>query len=367
MVRPHAQCVDDLMPIGEFSERSGLSQKRLRAYAAAGLLVPAAVDSDTGYRYYAPGQLRDARAIDALRRADVPLSEIATVLCDPSSFDHQHWQWQLDSQAAARHAGLEEALQLLAEGNERAQPMEGHPMTTLTIAARTETGPVRASNQDAIISTEHLVGVADGMGGAAGGDVASSLAAAVVQAGFEGHSGSELAAVTRSANAAIFERAVADPALVGMGTTLCCAGLIADGTVAVVNVGDSRAYLLRQEQLRKITDDHTVTAELTRQGQLNEDEAAQHPHRHVLTRVLGVGPTVVPDTAVIEPADGDLLMLCTDGLTNELSHDEISKLMIRGGTPSIIADRLVDRALKAGGRDNITVLVARLTRRSPAQ
>src|SRR5437763_10318820 len=104
MVSPHARCVDDLMPIGEFSERSGLSQKRLRTYAAAGLLVPAAVDSDTGYRYYAPGQLRDARLIDALRRADVPLSDIAKVLHDPTGLDQQHWQRQLDSQSAARQA-----------------------------------------------------------------------------------------------------------------------------------------------------------------------------------------------------------------------------------------------------------------------
>src|SRR5438309_7916537 len=152
MVSPHARCVVDLMPIGEFSERSGLSQKRLRTYAAAGLLVPAAVDSDTGYRYYGPGQLRDARLIDALRRADIPLSHIATALRDPMGLDQQHWQRQLDSRSAARQEGLDEALRLIAEASESPQPMEESSMTTLTIAARTETGSVRETNQDAVIA-----------------------------------------------------------------------------------------------------------------------------------------------------------------------------------------------------------------------
>jgi protein phosphatase len=355
------------MPIGEFSERSGLSQKRLRTYAAAGLLVPAAVDSDTGYRYYGPGQLRDARLIDALRRADVPLSDIATALRDPTALDQQHWQRQLDSRSAARQAGLDEALRLIAEAGESPQRMEGSSMTTLTIAARTETGSVRESNQDAVIAGERIVGVADGMGGAAGGDIASSLAAAVLEAGFDGSAASELAAITRAANSAIFDRAAADSTLTGMGTTLCCAGVVADGTVVVVNVGDSRAYLLRDGDLRQITSDHTVTAEMLRRGQLDEAEAAQHPHRRVLTRVLGGGPTVEADTVTLDAADGDLLMLCTDGLSNALSNEEIAQLMTSGGTPSEITERLVDHALAADGQDNVTVVVGRLTHRSPAE
>src|SRR5687768_136762 len=105
--------VGDLMPIGEFSERSGLSQKRLRSYAAAGLLVPAAIDSDTGYRYYAHAQLKDARLIDALRKAEVPLSDIAEILLEPRAFDFGHRLRQLESDSAARRAGLEAALQLI--------------------------------------------------------------------------------------------------------------------------------------------------------------------------------------------------------------------------------------------------------------
>lgn len=240
-------------------------------------------------------------------------------------------------------------------------------MTTLAVAARTETGPVRESNQDAVIIGDRLAGVADGMGGARAGNVASSLARAVLEAGFEGNDASELAAITRAANAAIFDRAAADPALAGMGTTLCCAGLVADGVLVIVNVGDSRAYVLRERDLRQITDDHTVTAEMVRRGHLAASEAADHPHRHVLTRVLGGGPTIEADTSTVDISAGDLLMLCTDGLSNELTNEEIAELMAGGGALAEIADRLVDRALATGGRDNVSVVVARLTAGSPPQ
>jgi protein phosphatase len=349
------------MPIGEFADRSGLSQKRLRTYAAAGLLVPAAVDSDSGYRYYAPGQLRDARVIDALRRADVPLSEIAKALDDPTTFDVGRWRLQLEAESAARRAGLQDAIELMAMSGEVTKDMTSGSMTTFSIAGRTETGPVRATNQDAVITSDRLAGVADGMGGARGGEVASALAATIVEAGFVGRSGSELDAVVRSANAAIFERGRTDSKLAGMGTTLCCAGLVDDATVVVVNVGDSRAYLLRGEELRQVTEDHTVTAELLRQGHLPASEAAQHPYRHVLTRVLGGGPTVDVDLATIDLVEGDLLLLCTDGLSNQLDDDQIAQLMAAGGSASEIADRLLDAALAAGASDNVSAVVAHLS------
>jgi protein phosphatase len=189
----------------------------------------------------------------------------------------------------------------------------------------------------------------------------------VLEAGFEGSAASELGAVARAANAAVFNRAAADPALVGMCTTVCCAGLVGPADLVVVNVGDSRAYVLHEGDLRQITDDHTVTAELVRRGALDASAAAQHPHRHVLTRVLGGGPAVDADTVIIGIADGDVVMLCTDGLTKELSNEELEDLMIRGGSPSDIANRLVDRALAAGSDDNVTVVVARVAHRSPAR
>lgn len=349
------------MPIGAFSEQSGLSPKRLRTYAAAGLLVPAAVDPDTGYRYYAPDQLREARVIDALRRAEVPLAAIAETLRHPEGFDVRQWQRELDAQSVARRAGLEEATRLLASATRGRRRTENHEMPTLIAAARTETGRLRPTNQDAVLAGVRLAGVADGMGGAPGGEIASSLAAAVVSTGFDGAGVSELAAVARAANAAIFDRATTDSTLAGMGTTLCCAGLVADSTLVVVNVGDSRAYLLRDGALRQLTEDHTVTADLVRGGQIEESQATLHPHRHVLTRVLGAGPTVVADTTTIDLSEGDHVMVCTDGLTKLLTNDRIEQLMVGGGTPSEIVDRLVDSALGAGSDDDVTVVVARLT------
>src|SRR4051794_26318272 len=187
------------MPIGEFSERSGLSQKRLRAYAAAGLLAPAAVDSDTGYRYYAPGQLREARVIDALRRADVPLADIGAHLRDPSSERFEEWERQVEVDKTERHDALRQARELLDvdvppiatsaandAGKERAMD--------LSTTTRTNIGRVRTTNEDRAVGLDRLVALADGMGGLPGGETASSLTIAIVEAAFSGRSLDELEA-----------------------------------------------------------------------------------------------------------------------------------------------------------------------------
>jgi protein phosphatase len=346
------------MPIGEFASRSGLSPKRLRTYATAGLLVPAAVDSDTGYRYYAPGQLHDAAVIDALRRADVPLSAIGDLLHGRTSFDFQRWTDELEHRSTARRAALEQARELLACAAD--PPLMEAPMpTTLTPASsRTERGRDRTHNQDVAFASDLLVGVADGMGGGPRGDLAASTAAAVVTAGFTGEAASELRAVVRAANAAVFERAASDTRLGGMGTTLCCAGLVSDGSVVVANVGDSRAYLVRDGDLRRITRDHTITAELVRSGQVPEQDAADHPLRHVLTRVLGAGPSLDVDLVTLDVYAGDVLVLCTDGLSGVLGDEAIAAAVATEGPPSAIADHLVTLAIDRGSTDDVTVVVA---------
>lgn len=175
--------MDALMPIGEFAERSGLSPKRLRSYAAAGVLVPAAVDSGSGYRYYAPGQLRDALVIDALRDAGVPLADIKSLLGDPSLEVLDAWARQVEADAVQRVEALQLARRLLAVDDER------ETMTTMAKAARTDIGCVRETNEDAVLCLDHLVAVADGMGGAPGGEIASALAVALLEASFTGSSG----------------------------------------------------------------------------------------------------------------------------------------------------------------------------------
>ena len=363
--------VDTLMPIGEFSERSGLSPRRLRSYAAAGLLVPAAVDSSSGYRYYSPGQLRSAQVIDALRNAGICLADIAVLLRDPSPARLDRWAVQLEADAAKRQEALRLTRDLLRANSgpvhadaDHTGPDHPRRETTMNLrsSARTDTGQVRETNQDAMVCLDRLVAVADGMGGSPRGDRASSLAVAIVAAAFTGQSLDELGAALRAANTAIFERAAEGEGLEGMGTTLCAAGLTHDGRLVVANVGDSRAYLVRGGALQQLTEDHSVTAAMVRRGELTEEDAPHHPHHSVLTRAVGVGPTVDVDTFV-QPVDpGDRVLLCTDGLFNEVPAEQTLVVMGTAEDPSDVVDALVERALSNGGHDNVTVIVSEVCR-----
>jgi len=357
------RCVDELMPIGEFSERSGLSAKRLRTYAAGGLLVPAAVDSASGYRYYSPGQLLDARLVDTLRAAGMPLADVAAFLRNPSREQLDLWARQVRVDATQRREALERARRLLAiearsprEADD--EPLGGMAMTRLSTGSRVDIGRVRDSNEDAVVGTDRLAVVADGIGGHPGGELASATAVALVRAGFTGRSVDELQASARAANRAIWDEAARRSELEGMGTTICAAGLTDDGAVAILNVGDSRAYVFRDGSLTQLTDDHTVTADLVRRGDLSEAEAVDHPNRNVLTRALGIGPEIVLDTAAYPAAEGDWLVICTDGLHREVADEKIASLMVAAGDVQAAADGLVGLALSGGGRDNVAVVVA---------
>jgi len=357
--------VDDLMAIGEFSERSGLSAKRLRTYAAEGLLAPAAVDPASGYRYYSPGQLADARVIDALRQAGVPLADIRAFMREPSRERLDAWAKQLQTDANHRQGALTLAGHLLAANEDPSFPTANPDskeelMTTLRTAGRTDIGHLRENNEDAIVSSDRLALVADGMGGHPGGEIAANAAAGVVPAVFKGRSVDELEAAVRAANWAIRDRAVAQPGLEGMGTTVCAAGLLTDGHLALVNVGDSRAYLWHEGALTQLTQDHSVTAELIQRGEIREEEAPQHPHYGVLTRALGVGTDIEIDRRTVALEKGDRIVVCSDGLFNELSGEEIASAMAGGGDAAAIVDNLIDRALGQGGRDNVSVVIAEI-------
>lgn len=355
------------MPIGEFSQRSGLSPRRLRSYAASGFLVPAAVDATSGYRYYSPGQLRDARVIDLLREAGMSLADIGLLLRNPSEEVLSRWARQVELEAARRQQALDIARDLLAIAGEpsrvnSAEYERTEHMMTLATAARTDIGQVRDRNEDAMVSLDRLAAVADGMGGAPGGDVASAIAVALVESAFTGRSLDELEAAVRAANKTIWDRAVASPDLEGMGTTVCALGLTRDERLGVVNVGDSRAYLWRDGSLQQLTQDHSVTAELVRRGELTDRDAADHPYRCVLTRALGVGPTVEIDGATHALVIGDRLVVCTDGLFNEVPDEAIAEVLATTDDVRTAADALVERALSNGGRDNVSVVVAEVRR-----
>ena len=347
--------VDDLMAIGEFSDRSGLSAKRLRTYAAEGLLAPAAVDPGSGYRYYSPGQLADARVIDALRKAGVPLADIRAFMRLPSEERLDAWARQLHADANHRQGALALARRLLTEKEDPSSPTASPDfkerfMTTLRTAGRTEIGQLREKNEDVIVSSDRLALVADGMGGHPGGEIAANVAAGVISAVFMGQSDDQLEAAVRAANWAIRDRAVAQSGLEGMGTTICAAGLLVSGQLALVHVGDSRAYLWHEGALRQLTKDHSVTAELIDRGELREEEAAQHPYHGVLTRALGVAPDVEIDRRTVAVETGDRVLVCSDGLFNELSVDEIASAVEGASDPAAIIDTLIEQANAQGGR-----------------
>jgi PPM family protein phosphatase len=351
------------MAIGEFSDRSGLSAKRLRTYAAEGLLAPAAVDPGSGYRYYSPGQLADAQVIDALRKAGVPLAEIRSFMRQPSREHLDAWERQLQTDAVHRQDALDLARRLFAVSEDPMFPIPNpyskeEPMTTLRTAGRSDIGQLRENNEDAIVSSHRLALVADGMGGHPGGEIAANAAAGVIPAVFTGRSVDELEAAVRAANWAIRDRAATQAGLDGMGTTICAAGLLTDGQIVLVNVGDSRAYLWHEGALTRLTQDHSVTAELIQRGELREEDATQHPHYGVLTRALGVGSDVEIDRRTLAIEEGDRIVVCTDGLFNELSGEEIAGAMAGTEDLTAIVDYLIDRALTNGGRDNVSIVVA---------
>ncbi|MGH9304521.1 MAG: protein phosphatase 2C domain-containing protein [Acidimicrobiales bacterium] len=240
-------------------------------------------------------------------------------------------------------------------------------MTVLRAAAETHTGYARAINEDQAVASGDLVAVADGMGGHVGGEVAARMAIEELLAGFSGdRSLAGFLAAVRRANRAVWRRSRVDRGLRGMGTTLTAAALVSDpGTdgssphLVLVNIGDSRAYRLSGPgaRLERLTEDHSLVEEMVRSGELTPEQAAIHPHRHVLTRVLGVDAEVDPDVFELDPEPGLRLVLCSDGLTNEVSEDEIGELVALTSTPAEAARDLVERALGHGGTDNVTVVV----------
>lgn len=235
-------------------------------------------------------------------------------------------------------------------------------------SALSDTGRRRLQNEDAFVCDPPLYAVADGMGGAQAGEIASRLAAAALEERAAGLQGEEAVAdLVREANARIYRHALGDPAAAGMGTTVT-AVLVdeSDGTVAIAHVGDSRAYRLRGGVLDQLTADHSLVAELLREGRLTEEEATQHPHRSVITRALGTDAEVQVDTVRVEAQPGDLYLLCSDGLTSMIRDGEILRVAASaGGDPERMTAALVAAANRAGGEDNVTVIVFEIVEGEP--
>jgi protein phosphatase len=225
------------------------------------------------------------------------------------------------------------------------------------VGVRSDIGRLRQRNEDAYLVKDALFVVADGMGGHRGGDVASTLALETI--GSEAPADVTLEILVQDikrANQAVMERGEADRELRGMGTTIT-AVITEDAKAHVAHVGDSRAYLLRDGALQQLTEDHTLVQRMVREGRLTEDEAARHPQRSVLTRALGVDEDIPVDELSLDVHTGDRLLLCTDGLSSMVDRDRIRKILGREGDPQLACDKLIDAANRAGGDDNITVIV----------
>ena len=236
-------------------------------------------------------------------------------------------------------------------------------------AGRTDTGRKRRQNEDAFVCDPPLFAIADGMGGAQAGELASRIAAAAIEeaAGALRDEDGVVAAV-RAANALIFERALKDPGVAGMGTTATVA-LVDETreTLTIAHVGDSRAYRYRDGVLEQLTTDHSLVAELVRTGRLTEAEAAVHPHRSVITRVLGTDADVDVDTLTVSLSPGDLVLLCSDGLSAMVRDEEIGRVLeSTAGDPHQAAESLVRAANAAGGDDNVTVVLFELVEGAPS-
>ena len=224
--------------------------------------------------------------------------------------------------------------------------------------AVTDPGRKRRRNEDAYVLHPPLFAVADGMGGAKAGEIASRIAAAVLES-FTGGAGGErrVEGLIREANRRVYERSAEDESVSGMGTTMTVA-LVESSVVHVGHVGDSRAYLVRDGRLDQLTEDHSLVAELVRSGKLSPEEADTHPQRSMITRVLGTEPDVDVDTFSIQARTGDVFLLCSDGLTTMVDDETILRTLERDrGDLQKAAKALVDAANKGGGEDNITIVL----------
>ena len=234
-------------------------------------------------------------------------------------------------------------------------------LTIVDQAGLTDVGRQRSSNEDSFLESAPVFAVADGMGGARAGEVASRIAVETLADGDagDGEAEAQLAETAQAANRRIYELAQKDDSRAGMGTTFT-AVLVDGGDVVTGHVGDSRLYRLRDEALERLTRDHSLVEELVRRGELDPKDAESHPQRSIITRALGPEPEVEVETFTCPGRAGDVYLVCSDGLTSMISEERLRDLLRADGSLDEAAQRLVEAANEAGGKDNITVVLFRL-------
>ena len=233
---------------------------------------------------------------------------------------------------------------------------------------KTDVGRQRSSNEDALLIEPPFFAVADGMGGAKAGEVASQIATEAFgeKAADETPPEGRLEAIARGANRRIYDLAATDETRRGMGTTFTAAMVVGD-EISLGHVGDSRAYRLRDGKLEQLTKDHSLVAELERTGQISPEAAEHHPQRSIITRALGPEPDVDVDTYTVAGKEGDVYLLCSDGLTGMISDEEVASILRSGDSLEEAAEALIQAANQSGGKDNITVVLFRLGEKVPEE
>ncbi|MFU8872402.1 MerR family transcriptional regulator [Micromonospora sp. SL4-19] len=345
----------ELLTIGAFARAARLTPKALRLYADLGLLPPAAVDAHSGYRYYQPAQLDRARLIAALRRAGMPLAEIQAVcrLAPGAAAEAVNAWWrQVSADTAAR--GRVVAL-LVDQLSERGATMSD---TTLRYAVRCEAGAVRDSNEDSAYASATLLAVADGMRGPGGAAASAAAVEALRPLELADAPAAELLATLADAVTSA-DRTVRACATDGHQPVTTLTAILRRGSqLALLHVGDSRAYLLRAGELFRLTQDHTYVQSLVDQGRLSPAEAAAHPQRALLVRALGAGAQVEADLALRTALAGDRYLLCSDGLSAVVGQEALHAALAGGDDPETVVGRLVDLAYAEGAPDNLACVVA---------
>ncbi|MFJ8199812.1 MerR family transcriptional regulator [Streptomyces sp. NPDC096152] len=350
-----------LLTIGAFAKASRLSPKALRLYDELGLLTPARVDPVTGYRLYAPEQLDQARLVAWLRRLGMPLARIQKVCAleaGPASQEIRSFWAQVEADTAARR----DLAAFLIDHLSRKDPAMSPTAKPLGIrcAALSDTGLVRESNQDTAYAGSRLLAVADGYGrrgapaSAAAVDALKHLEAGSIPAG---DLLNVLEDAVEQAEHAVHGVAGAGSSPEEAGTTLT-AMLWTGSQLALVHVGDSRLYLLRDGELFQITHDHTMVQSMVDEGRLSPEEAASHPQRSLLIRALGQGAGATPDMRLHDARRGDRYLLCSDGLSTVVPTEEIHRVLSRTTEPEQAVRELVTLANDSGGPDNVSCVVA---------
>ncbi|MEU5935632.1 MerR family transcriptional regulator [Micromonospora sp. NPDC047187] len=348
-----------LMTIGAFARAARLTPKALRLYDQVGLLVPAAVDPESGYRLYGPAQLPVARLVAQLRRLGMPLATIRVVCgLEPAAAAEAvtaYWrQVSADTAARARLATL--LVEHLSEGG--ATMSDPNPTVAVRCAAGCDTGLVRDSNEDTAYAGERLLAVADGMRGPGGAAASAAAVDALRPLALTDVPAADL--LTMLAGAV----SDADGAVHALATdtdqpvTTLTALLLSGSRLALVHVGDTRAYLLRGGELSLLTQDHTWVQAQVEQGRLDRDQAATHPQRAVLVRALGGGRQVEADLAVRTALPGDRYLLCSDGLSAVVDRAELGSALAATDDPGDTVRALIGLARAEGAPDNVACVVA---------